>query len=187
MTMPITENVQTWSEKALPIVVTVVVAVVARYLAHRLINKVIDRVSKRGNRAALGAGERRRQRMNALGTVLKIIASAIIVGNAAFSVLGSMGVNLAPILASATVIGAAVGFGAQHVVKDYIAGLFILLEDQYGVGDVIDIGIAKGTVEAVHLRVTTLRTDEGFTMYVRNGEIPHVANESQKLTDTDFA
>ncbi|MFD0536810.1 mechanosensitive ion channel family protein [Actinomadura luteofluorescens] len=111
--------------------------------------------------------------------MLRSIASIIIMGTAAFSILGSLGLNLAPILASASVIGVAVGFGAQNIVKDFLAGLFMLLEDQYGVGDVIDVGSAKGTVEAVTLRVTRMRDVDGTVWYVPNGEIKKVGNESQ--------
>jgi small conductance mechanosensitive channel len=100
-------------------------------------------------------------------------------GTAVFSVLGQVGLNLTPVLASATVIGAAVGFGAQSIVRDILAGLFMLLEDQFGVGDVIDVGSAKGTVEAVTLRVTRMRDVNGVVWYVPNGEIKKVGNESQ--------
>ena len=81
--------------------------------------------------------------------------------------------------ASASIIGVAVGFGAQNLVKDFLSGIFMLLEDQYGVGDVIDVGAATGTVEAVTLRITRLRDINGVVWYVRNGEIKRVGNESQ--------
>ena len=94
-------------------------------------------------------------------------------------VLGELGVNLAPLLASAGIAGIALGFGAQNLVKDFIAGLFMLLEDQYGVGDVVDLGEASGTVEAVGLRITTIRDGRGVLWYIRNGEIVRVGNKSQ--------
>ena len=94
-------------------------------------------------------------------------------------VLGEIGLNLGPLLASAGIAGLAIGFGAQNLVKDFIAGLFMLLEDQYGIGDVVDIGEAVGTVEAVGLRITTLRDGSGVLWYVRNGEIVRVGNKSQ--------
>ena len=93
--------------------------------------------------------------------------------------LGELGVNLAPLLASAGIAGIALGFGAQSLVKDFLAGLFILLENQYGVGDVVDLGEATGTVEAVGLRVTTVRDLRGVVWYVPNGEIRRVGNRSQ--------
>ena len=94
-------------------------------------------------------------------------------------ILGELGLNLAPLLASAGIAGVALGFGAQSLVKDLLAGLFMLLEDQYGVGDTVDVGEATGIVEAVGLRVTTMRDAQGVLSYVRNGEIIRVGNRSQ--------
>ena len=90
-----------------------------------------------------------------------------------------LGIPLGPLLASAGVAGVALGFGAQSLVKDFLSGIFMILEDQYGVGDVIDTGEAIGTVEEVTLRITRLRDANGVTWYVRNGEIIRVGNRSQ--------
>jgi small conductance mechanosensitive channel len=98
---------------------------------------------------------------------------------ASIMVLAEFGVDLAPILASAGIVGIAVGFGAQNLVKDFLSGVFMLLEDQYGVGDIVDVGQATGTVETVGLRITTLRDVNGTLWYVRNGEILRVGNKSQ--------
>ncbi|MEU5881337.1 mechanosensitive ion channel family protein [Spirillospora sp. NPDC047279] len=174
------------------IVVTLLVALILRSMAHRAITRITIRMAEgtmsekirertrtsfEGSPALLN--QRRANRARTLGSVLRSIASVLIMGTAAFSVLGSLGLNLAPILASASVIGVAVGFGAQNIVKDLLAGLFMLLEDQYGVGDFIDVGTAKGTVEAVTLRVTRMRDVNGVVWYVPNGEIKKVGNESQ--------
>ncbi len=94
-------------------------------------------------------------------------------------VLSELGVDIAPIIASAGIIGIALGFGAQSLVKDFLSGIFMILEDQYGVGDVVDVGEASGTVEAVSLRVTRLRDVDGTVWYVPNGEILRVGNKSQ--------
>jgi small conductance mechanosensitive channel len=123
--------------------------------------------------------ERRRQRAHALGSILRSVASVTIFGIAVVTALGDLGVNLAPVLASAGVVGVAVGFGAQNLVKDFISGIFMLLEDQYGVGDVVNVNGATGTVEAVSLRVTRLRDVNGVVWHVRNGTIEKVGNESQ--------
>jgi small-conductance mechanosensitive channel len=93
--------------------------------------------------------------------------------------LGELNVSLAPVLASAGVLGLALGFGAQNLVKDFVAGIFMIMEDQYGVGDVIDVGEISGTVEGVGLRTTRLRDDHGTVWYVRNGEVTRVGNKSQ--------
>jgi small conductance mechanosensitive channel len=126
------------------------------------------------------ASERRHQRAHALGSILRNAASVTIFAIAAAIGLGDLGVNLAPVLASAGVVGIAVGFGAQNLVRDFLAGIFMLLEDQYGVGDVINIGDSTiGTVEAVSLRTTRLRDVNGVVWHLRNGALEKVGNESQ--------
>jgi small-conductance mechanosensitive channel len=174
------------------IFMALIIAMVVKSYTHRLITKITQKMAEGtmsekirdrtrtifdGSPALLS--ERRRQRMDTMGSVLRSIATVVIFGTATFTVLGQMGLNLTPILASATVVGAAVGFGAQNIVKDLLAGLFMLLEDQYGVGDIIDTGQAKGSVEAVTLRITRVRDVNGVVWYVRNGEITRIGNESQ--------
>jgi small conductance mechanosensitive channel len=94
-------------------------------------------------------------------------------------VLNELGVEVGALIAGAGILGAAVGFGAQSLVRDLISGLFIVFEDQFGVGDVVDLGEIKGVIEAVGLRVTQVRDVEGTLWYVRNGEIARVGNKSQ--------
>jgi len=167
----------------LRILFVVAVAVIIRIAAHRTINKITGRAAEAGNGKADAAhvlvGERRRQRAKALGSVLRNAASVLIFGIAAVTIAGDLGLNLAPVLASAGVLGIAIGFGAQSLVRDFLAGIFMLLEDQYGVGDVIDAGGATGTVEAVSLRVTRLRDVNGVVWHIRNGTIDRIGNESQ--------
>ena len=110
---------------------------------------------------------------------MRSIASITIFSIASVVILGDLGINLAPLLASAGVVGIAIGFGAQSMVRDYLAGIFMLVEDQYGVGDVITIGDATGTVENVTLRVTRMRDVSGIVWHIRNGAIEQVGNESQ--------
>jgi small-conductance mechanosensitive channel len=175
----------------LQIMLIVLIALLARYLAHRLIYRVIEgavstRVSRLVSRApALGrdggtvAAQRSAQRARTIGSVLRSIASAVVLIIASIMILAEFGVALGPILASAGIVGIALGFGAQNLVRDFLSGMFMLLEDQYGVGDVVDLGEANGTVEAVGLRITTLRDLTGTVWYVRNGEILRVGNKSQ--------
>jgi small conductance mechanosensitive channel len=176
--------------KPATIVLILVAALVARYLLHRVINKLVggersvftplrDRMPVSLQEATGLRSERRRQRAEALASVLRSVASITIFSIATLMILAEFGVNLAPLLASAGVAGVAIGFGAQNVVKDFLSGLFMLLEDQYGVGDVIDVGEASGTVEAVGLRITTIRDGHGVVWYIRNGEIVRVGNKSQ--------
>jgi small-conductance mechanosensitive channel len=188
------ENAQALIAKPAKILLIVVLATLVRYLAHRAIRRLTERTATgavpsilRGRRArATAKGDaldqltaRRTQRAEAIGSALRSFASIGVLGIAVVLVLGELGINLAPILASAGVVGVALGFGAQNLVKDFIAGIGIILEDQYGVGDVVDLGEASGTVEAVGLRITRLRDVNGVVWYARNGEILRVGNKSQ--------
>lgn len=188
------ENAQTLIATPARILLVVVLAALARGLAHRAIRRLTDRTASgavptilrplRNRSGQAGdvveqATARRTQRAEAIGSVLRSFASFVIMGIAVVLVLGELGINLAPIVASAGVVGVALGFGAQNLIKDFIAGIGIILEDQYGVGDVVDLGEASGTVEAVGLRITRLRDVNGVVWYVRNGEVLRVGNKSQ--------
>jgi small-conductance mechanosensitive channel len=122
---------------------------------------------------------RRAARATTVGQVLRSVADVTILCVAGVLVLGELGLNLAPLLASAGIVGVAVGFGAQSLVKDVLAGFFIVMEDQYGVGDQVDIQGQQGVVESVGLRVTRIRDQEGTVWHVRNGEVLLVGNLSQ--------
>jgi small conductance mechanosensitive channel len=123
---------------------------------------------------------RQAQRVDTFAAVLRSIVGVLVWAVAVLVVLADLGVDLAPLLASAGVATVVIGFGAQQVVRDYLAGLSMLLEDQFGVGDVIDMGEASGTVESVSLRVTRLRDVEGVVWWVPNGQVTRVGNKSQQ-------
>ncbi|NLV78829.1 MAG: mechanosensitive ion channel [Rhodococcus sp.] len=181
--------------KPIAIVSYVVVAVVLRYLLHRLIDRMtLPRdPEKRSSRSLLrplqerasknlgdpAARERRAQRARTIGSVFKSGVSIVVLIWVVLQTLDELGFNVAPFIASAGIAGVALGFGAQNLVRDFISGMFMLLEDQYGVGDVVDVGDAIGTVESVGLRVTTIRDIDGTLWYCRNGEILRVGNMSQ--------
>jgi small conductance mechanosensitive channel len=175
--------------KPLRILLIIVLALVVRYLVHRTIRKLIERMAQGDSPVALKPlrlrladatfRERRQQRAEAIGSVLQSTATATIFSIAFLMILGELGIQLAPLLASAGIAGIALGFGAQTLVKDMIAGLFMLLEDQYGVGDIVDLGEASGTVEAVGLRTTSIRDGTGVLWHIRNGEVVRVGNKSQ--------
>ncbi|WP_371320738.1 mechanosensitive ion channel family protein [Saccharothrix yanglingensis] len=179
------------AEGALRIALIVIIAVVVRAVLRRLIDRMtrgnggkkpkLLRPLRERAPQALGAfvSERREQRAKTIGSVLKSFITIIVFGVAFIQVLTELGMNVAPILTSAGILGVAIGFGAQNLVKDFLAGMFMMLEDQYGVGDVVDLGPATGTVEAVALRITTIRDTNGTVWYVRNGEILRVGNSSQ--------
>ncbi|MFH9083091.1 mechanosensitive ion channel family protein [Streptomyces sp. NPDC017673] len=180
------QNWSTWLAMGLQILLILVVAVALRAVVRRAITKLIERMNRTVQAvdgSALGGllvnAERRRQRAAAIGSVLRSVASFLILGTAALMVLGTFKINLAPLLASAGVAGVAIGFGARNLVTDFLSGVFMILEDQYGVGDVIDAGVATGEVIEVGLRVTKLRGDNGEIWYVRNGEVKRIGNLSQ--------
>jgi small conductance mechanosensitive channel len=135
--------------------------------------------------------ERSKQRAQTLGAVLRSLATIAIYFVAVVMALGEFNINLGPLIAGAGIVGVALGFGAQSLVKDFLSGIFMLIEDQYGVGDVVDLGDAVGKVEAVNLRTTQIRDAHGTLWHVPNGEIRRVANKSQQwaraLLDVDVA
>lgn len=182
----IEENWADWLYLGLKILLIIVIAGALRSVVRKSLTKLITRMN-RGAEAmegmALGGllvnAERRRQRSEAIGSVLRSVASFLILGTAGLMVLGALDINLGPLLASAGVAGVAIGFGARNLVTDFLSGVFMILEDQYGVGDKIDAGVASGEVIEVGLRVTKLRGDNGEIWYVRNGEIKRIGNLSQ--------
>lgn len=177
------------------VLVIVVLAFVLRALLHRAIAKVISEAVEstvpvtirplrgRGEASVLQGTplltERRRQRTETIGSVLRSVTSVLVFTIAFAMVLSELGFDLGPVVASAGILGVALGFGAQNLVKDYLNGMFMILEDQYGVGDAVDVGEASGIVEAVGLRTTRLRNVDGTVWHVRNGEILRVGNMSQ--------
>ncbi len=122
---------------------------------------------------------RAEQRIEALTSVLRSLVTFVIYTVAVFMILGEVGINLGPLLAGAGIIGVALGFGSQSLVRDFLSGVFILVEDQFGVGDIVDLGEASGVVDAVSLRTTRLRAVDGTLWHVPNGQIGRVGNKSQ--------
>ena len=177
----------------LKIAAIVVVAAVVNRLARRGVRRGLLKLGTGGLRERLvpGRGGRRiladteeisprsEQRVQALSTVLRSVVTFAIWTMAGFLVLDQVGINLGPLLAGAGILGVAIGFGSQSLVKDFLAGIFILVEDQFGVGDTVDLGEAVGIVEAVSLRTTRLRSVDGTVWHVPNGEIGRVGNKSQ--------
>jgi moderate conductance mechanosensitive channel len=179
---------------ALEIFGTLVGAVVLRWVLHRAIDRIVDnalaraaahenQTPRRASRVlsqATGLNEARKtQRASTTGAILKSTTTFFIFAIALLTIMATLGVQLAPLLASAGVVGVALAFGAQSLVKDVLSGIFMIIEDQYGVGDVIDTGEAIGTVEDVTLRVTRVRDSSGVVWYVRNGAIARIGNQSQ--------
>jgi small-conductance mechanosensitive channel len=160
---------------ALRVALVLVLAFLLRAAAQRLITRVTARAAASQHVTEHG---RRSQRGIAIASLLGNAASVAIFTIAGLIILGDIGLDLAPILASAGVLGIALGFGAQNLVQDWLAGIFILLEDQYGVGDVVDLFSVTGTVEAVSLRITRVRDVNGVVWHIRNGPIKWAGNET---------
>ena len=140
----------------------------------------VDRSAGTLLRTAPALSVRASQRADTIGALLGSVASFTVWTMAALMAFAEVGLELGPLLAGAGIAGVALGFGAQNLVRDFLSGIFMLIEDQYGVGDVINAGPATGTVEGVSLRTTRLRDVEGNVWHIPNGTIAYVANKSQQ-------
>ncbi len=193
-TMPLETWYDRWPDSLIQIGLVVICALVGRALLVWLIKRAVrsavksaeKRLEETPNRAtriiekAIGApGERQLARTKALGTMLSSVATVVIVLIAVLTILNILGLPMGPLLTSAGVGGIALAFGAQSLIKDFLSGVFLIAEDQFGVGDVVDLGSVSGTVQDVGLRVTRVRDGNGKIWYVRNGEIITVGNVSQ--------
>jgi small-conductance mechanosensitive channel len=171
-----------WTDWHTPIVIVLILVggVIARAIliasVKRIVKRVVDGVSSDSSPLARA---RVVARTNTIGSVLSNLITWSITVAVISSILSELGIAVGAIIAGAGILGAAVGFGAQSLVRDLISGLFILFEDQFGVGDSVDLGEASGIIEQVGLRVTQVRDVEGTLWYVRNGEIVRVGNKSQ--------
>lgn len=193
------DNLGTLIGVPLRIVLVIIGAMILRAVAKKAITRVVQRIlqpaegsesaseprrTSRGpavlQRDRSRANERRQQRARTIGSVLSSVVTIVIGVMAVAMVLDQVGIALGPLLASAGVVGLAIGFGAQSLVADYLSGMLIMLEDQYGVGDSVDLGEAIGEVEHVGLRLTHIRDLNGGLWHIRNGEILRVRNDSQE-------
>lgn len=191
-----------WVNKPLRIVLILVLALVTSALMQIAIKHITNSID-RGTRARVipassksyggrwtqdikTANARQAQRAKTVGSVLRSVASIVIWAVAIVMIIADLGFNIAPVLASAGVVGVALSFGAQSLVKDYLTGIFIVAEDQLGIGDWVDVGEASGEVEAVSLRTTQIRDTNGTLWHVRNGEILRVGNSSQGWARTNI-
>ena len=192
-------------DKPLTVLIILLLAIIARRIVRRAIDHMVERIASDKKHAEEDEAERTAeegrtwdperlaakmaqlrerterasQRAKTLGTLFKSIATTIVWAVAIMMLLAEFDVNLGPLIAGAGILGVAIGFGAQSVVRDLLTGVFMLIEDQYGVGDVVDLGDAVGTVESVGLRTTRLRDISGTVWHVPNGAIARVGNMSQ--------
>ncbi|AZA14147.1 mechanosensitive ion channel family protein [Corynebacterium choanae] len=182
-----------WVTRGIKIAVIIVLALIAQWIAHLVIHRVARHQISHAKAKRLKVAKakaptpqeeaadqvRRESRVNTLSGVTRSAIAIFIWGWAIIGVLSNLGLEVRPLLASAGVVGLAIGFGAKALVQDFITGIFMLLEDQYGVGDWIQIDDKSGTVEDVSLRITTLRDVDGNLWYIRNGQITTVGNSTK--------
>ena len=190
-----TEIVDFLVDAPLKIVIILVLAVVANRVARKSVKRALRTLQSGAVQERLGSlraatpdallattehSLRAEQRIEALASVLRSLTTFVIYAVAAFMILGEVGIELGPLIAGAGILGVALGFGSQSLVKDFLSGVFILIEDQFGVGDIVNLdNETSGTVEAVSLRTTRLRSVDGTVWHVPNGEIRRVGNQSQ--------
>ena len=197
------DEVVSWLEDitvpALRIVVVIVLAEIAVLVLRRTTRAAFQQLIERGDSPLLGSRQvleklglgdseppprevainRNHKRVDALSDITNNLIKVVIWLIALFMILGTLGIDLGPLVAGAGIAGVALGFGAQSIVKDFLSGILMLVEDQFGVGDVIDVGEASGVVESLSLRTTRLRSVDGTVWHVPNGEIRRVGNMSQ--------
>ena len=174
--------------------IRIVLLIIAAFVLRRILNRLIKRSTQRAIDRPLSSrnpmaqklivattmsAERRRQRLSALSSLAQSTVSFLIFAVAILMILAELGYNITTILAGTTVIAVTIGFGLQSIVKDIFSGVFMLVEDQLGIGDYVDMDVASGLVVAIGLRVTELRGQDGTVWYVRNGEVLRVGNFSQ--------
>lgn len=161
------------------ILVIFIVALVGQVIGNRAIDRGIAKLAATDLRPGPGTAKRQAERARTIGTVFSSAFNAAVWIIAIGMILGEFGFNLGPVIASAGVIGVALGLGAQTIVRDVLSGIFMLVEDQYGVGDEIHVQEVEGKVEKVGLRITQVRDKKGVLWFLRNGEILVVGNKSK--------
>lgn len=169
------------------LVAAILVSLARRGIA-RMVARMKDPDAPRGRRLRSRIGLvdaevedlRRAQRADSLGGLASSVVTVVIWTLAGIMALGQIGVQVGPLIAGAGIVGVALGFGAQDLVKDFLSGVFMMIEDQFGVGDIIDVGEAAGVVEGISLRSTRVRDIQGTLWHVPNGEIRRVGNMSQE-------
>lgn len=176
-----TQAIWDWFNGApLRVLVILLAATIGHLVGHRAINRAVVRLANADLKLGPGTAKRQSERARTIGTVFTSTYNAAIWIIATGMALGEFGFNLGPVIASAGVISVALGLGAQTLVRDVLSGIFMLIEDQYGVGDEIITQDVQGRVERVGLRVTQVRDADGALWYIRNGEILVIGNKSKE-------
>jgi small-conductance mechanosensitive channel len=164
----------------LRIISVLLIAMVSHLIGKRAITRAVAKLASADIKLGPGSIARQAERARTIGTVLTSTYVAFLWLVSTGMILGEFGFDLGPVIASAGIVGVAIGLGAQTLVKDVLSGIFMLVEDQYGVGDSVKVGEVEGLVEKVGLRITTVRDSAGTLWFLRNGEILVVGNKSKK-------
>ncbi|MGQ9902173.1 MAG: mechanosensitive ion channel family protein [Fimbriimonadales bacterium] len=159
---------------ALQVALIVALLIAARWLGTRIINLITRALARK-----IDSSERRQVQIRTIGVLLNSVLSYVLLFVGLLSVLGAMGINLAPVLATAGVTGLAISLGAQQIVRDVLNGFFILVEDQFAVGDEVTIDGVHGVVETMGMRITRIRDDQGRLITLANSSIARVTNHSR--------
>lgn len=167
-------------QPAIRIVVILSIAITLRVVLKVLANRVVTKLRTKAENGGVSSEQRLVSRSATIASISNNFATWAIAITTLVMVLSELGVDTGALIAVTTILGAALGFGGQALVKDVISGIFIVFEDQYGVGDTVNLDGVVGVIEAVELRVTRVRDAEGTLWYLRNGEILKVGNASQK-------
>jgi small conductance mechanosensitive channel len=186
-----------WFNNNLPVIIGVIVIFVTAVIATRVISEVFARLLGRTIREDMYPSKTDRdRRLRTLTSISTAIVTFAVWTVAVLMILNSIGVNTAPLLASAGIVGVALGFGAQSLVKDFMTGMFIIAENQYRVGDYVELGAVKGTVKAVTMRTTIVEDYDGSIYHIPNGSIVVTGNHTMSnnkiavelsvSTDTDI-
>jgi small conductance mechanosensitive channel len=162
------------------IVVILAIAITLRVILKVLANRVVSKLRNKAEKGGITSEQRLVSRSATVASISNNFATWAIAITTLVMILSELGVDTGALIAVTTILGAALGFGGQALVKDVISGIFIVFEDQYGVGDTVNLDGVVGVIEAVELRVTRVRDADGTLWYVRNGEILKVGNASQK-------
>lgn len=179
----ITSNFQSWLlDNGIKILAITVFALILLNFGHVLIEKTIKKTIKRNGDSKIAEEKRE----NTLIQVLNVTLNVSVITISMLMIMTELGINIAPLLAGAGIAGVALGFGAQYLVRDVITGIFILLENQYRVGDVVQIGTTSGSVEKITLRITKLRDLDGIAHFIPNGEIKMASNFTQSKSNVNL-
>ena len=178
-------SIGSWFQgNTIPIVLILIVSYLIAQFGTKFLALVIHRTVGRIHTDASEDDVKKRQ--DTLISMFSTMFKVLVWLTAGFTILQRMGINLAPLLAGASVLGVALGFGAQSIIKDLLSGLFIIIENQYRVGDVVDIEGASGTVEQITIRSTIIRDGDGNVHYLPNGTVTHVINKTMGYSKVNF-